>query len=524
MRTLIAHAMQHSARFVGLPVPVTPVTPVTLVALVALGVLAVSGPLVAQDSGAAQAAAAIPDRPEVLIELEATYPAPSAQGRVHRLSNGVQVVVVEDGSLPLFELAAALPVGEVLDTDGTLGTASVTGALLRRGGAGPLNSREFDFEVESLGFKASSVGGFRRSGVSLSGASRHLKRGVELFASMLTAPRFEEGALLDMKTAISSSLDRRHDSPGAVLEREWSWLVHGEKGLPARQLQPRHVAGLSRERLLDYHRRCYRPETAVLAISGDVETEPVLELLEAALSGWQPVGACRQAKSLSLDLAKPGLRVVDVGGRQAQMVLGHSGVRRVSWDDREAWALVVLNEVLAGSGAVSRLGSRLRAREALVYQVSGYFGIGSVDEGLFEVRLVTDVENAGRVVDLVVEEMRRVQRELVSELELDLARRSLTDAFPLLFETSESVAGRFAEDLLLGRPHEYWQLYRTRIAAVTPTDVQRVARRFLSPDALRGVVAGPSLELLESLKASKLGRGARMLPPRDPRTLEPRKP
>ena len=113
-----------------------------------------------------------PPRPETLLVSDVRFEAPIEQATEHRLKNGVRVVVVEDSSLPLFELAAALPVGEVLDGPETLGVAATVGALMRRGGAGPWSAQELDQVIDRVGLSASSVGGFRRSGVTLMMSSR----------------------------------------------------------------------------------------------------------------------------------------------------------------------------------------------------------------------------------------------------------------------------------------------------------------------------------------------------------------
>ncbi len=444
-----------------------------------------------------------PDRPEFLLEAPTGFQAPRAEGRVHSLSSGARVVVVEDHDLPLFELAAALPVGEALDTDDNLGVAAVAAALLRRGGAGELGARAFDERVDHLGFRASSVGGFRRSGVTLSGASDFLDEGLELFAAMLEAPRFEAQALATLLQQVASGVGR--NDPGSRFEREWKRLAHGRNGVRARELAT--VAHLDRDRLRAYHRRCFDPKRTVIAVSGNVETQSVLERLEALLRDWRAEGECAAAKGLTLEMGPPGFRLVDERTQQAHVVLGHEGARRAGWDDPDAWGLIVLSEILAGQGAVSRLGARLREREALVYQVSASLGIGSPDEALFEVRLATAPHLVGRALDAVAEEMRRLRETRVSDLELQLARRSLVDAFPLLWESAEATAGWFADDLILGRPHSYWQVYRDRVSAVTADQVRKLARKHLRPNDLRGVIVGPGEAVARSLESSTVGRG-----------------
>ena len=89
-----------------------------------------------------------------------------------------------------------------------------------------------------------------------------------------------------------------------------------------------------------------------------------------------------------------------------------------------------------------------------------------------------------------MQELCRLQRDPVPATELETAKRSLLARFPLLFDGAEAVAGRYAEDELLGRPHEYWADYRQRLHRVTGADVRRAARRFLDPGGVALLVVG----------------------------------
>ena len=112
--------------------------------------------------------------------------------------------------------------------------------------------------------------------------------------------------------------------------------------------------------------------------------------------------------------------------------------------------------------------------------------------------------------------------------ELAFSQKALLDVFPLLFDTAAEIAGRFAEDEYLGRPHAYWQTYGDRIRRVTPEQVERAAQRYLQPDRMLVVVVGRWADVSRGaaaagIKPESLVRGpVTRLPDRDPVTLEPR--
>jgi predicted Zn-dependent peptidase len=133
---------------------------------------------------------------------------------------------------------------------------------------------------------------------------------------------------------------------------------------------------------------------------------------------------------------------------------------------------------------------------------------------------------------IVLEEMKRLLGEAVSEEELNTSKRSYIDSFPQAFATKAQVATRFADDEFTGRyardPH-YWRNYRQRIEAVTREDVRRVAAKWLKPQDVIVLAVGQREEILKGhpdhpVKLTDLTRGEMtQLPLRDPLTLEPMK-
>ncbi len=204
---------------------------------------------------------------------------------------------------------------------------------------------------------------------------------------------------------------------------------------------------------------------------------------------------------------------------QGILLIGALGLERRSWADSRSFVAELLGEILGGPGPVSRLRGRLRSREGLVYNAWGGVGVGSSEEGLIEMGWQVDPDNALQSLRAGLEEIERLRNVAVRQVELDLARKSLIDSLPSLFDSAEKVAGRYAEDVLLGRPHEFWQNYAQRLEAVTSSDLERLAREVLQPSRFDAVWIGPMLpeKALEALGF----RLVQILPERDPVTLEP---
>ena len=419
-------------------------------------------------------AQAIPERPEDLRFPPSVFELPPVSGLRFELGNGLPVYVVPDRSLPLVDVVLALPVGDRNEGPGEDGLASMTAAMARRGGAGEFGPEELDDEIDALGARIEASSSWGRTVLVLDSGSESVDRGLELLASILFEPRFDDARLAQAKENLRVSLLAETDDPRALLEREWLRLVHGPGSPRSRRLTEASVAAFDRDALARFHRRHWSSQGAVIAASGDVDPEALVARLDELFGGWAPppaeasgeakdlpqgspaesAGDAASAEDGGSAAASPGWWTIDRPGPQAAVAFGHRGAIFDSWDDPDRWALMLLTEILDGPGAVSRLRSRLQLEEGLTYRVLTYFDLDVVDvaadsgrnrgTGEFRVFLETAPEAAVAAAAVVLEELRRLLRDEVPENEIATAKQSLLARLPLLFDRAEAIAGRYA--------------------------------------------------------------------------------
>lgn len=468
--------------------------------------------------------AAIPAHPRLLRYEPLLFSVPNAAAYRHQLDNGVVVFLATDHTLPLIDVTVAVRAGDHLDPEQKVGLAGLTGALLRRGGTARLDADAFDLAVDTLGAEISAQNGASRAGASLSCTTFTFDEALTLFFDMLRTPRFQKDRLDLVKASLRESMQGRNDDLLAILEREWGWLINGPDHFTARYLTPTRLDTLDREDLVAFHRRYWQPANMVIAVSGDIEAKALLPALEGHFEGWQAGTHAPWPPSPPAHTLRPGLYRVESNTPQAKVTLGHLGYQRTNWDDPQAFALIVLDAIL-GSASSGRIAGRLRSVEGLVYRADAYFGVGDFSPGALQVFFETEGKNVPRALRLARGELERLRTQPVGKAELEHVKRSLIDPFPQLFDSAQEIAGYFAEDVYLGRPHTFWRTYRQRIEAVSAADVQAVARRHLHPAALVTLIVGP----WEQVIAGEGGRilqelgmdEATILPPRDPLTLAP---
>jgi predicted Zn-dependent peptidase len=472
-------------------------------------------------------AQAQPARPEKLEFPPFTFEAPRAEKMRYELPGGVVVYVVPDHALPLVNLALHLRTGGFLEPAAKPGLAGMTASLLRVGGAGARTPEQFDERADFLAAQLSASAGDTSTRIALNVLTSALDPGLDLLFDMLRRPRFDEARLAVEKGKALEGMKQRNDDADDILAREWSWLLSGREHFSSRRATAAQLESITRADLIDFHRRTYGSERMVIAISGDVEPKRILAALASRLAGFRAAEPAAWPPKGPEFTPKPGLYRVEKDLPQGKVRVGHPSLQVTNWADPDLYALEMLNDVLGGSGFTSRLTKRVRSDEGLAYGAGSSFGFGIFWPGNFQAGYASKNPTVAYALQIVLEEIGKIRREPVGDDELRVAKSAAIDTFPRGFESASQIAGTFAQDELIGRPHGYWYDYRRRIEAVTGADVLRVAAKYLHPDQLVMLVVGKWSEIAPGdpqgrATMAKFGGGkTELLPLRDPLTLEP---
>ncbi|NLG28177.1 MAG: insulinase family protein, partial [Chloroflexi bacterium] len=185
----------------------------------------------------------------------------------------------------------------------------------------------------------------------------------------------------------------------------------------------------------------------------------------------------------------PGCSVkhIELPGKvQADLVWGVVGLPRTSPD---YYAAMMANLILGRLGMMGRLGEHVRDDMGLAYYASSALQTGHGPQP-WVLYAGVNPANVDRAVAAMLEEVRRLRDEPVTDQELDDSRTYLTGALPLRLETNDEIAGFVLSLEEFGLGLDYVQRYPDIVYGVTKEDIQRVARRYLTLDQYVLAVAG----------------------------------
>lgn len=392
------------------------------------------------------------------------------------LPNRLVLLASEDHSLPFVTLQLLVDSGSWRDPRGEEGLAylAAKGLLL---GTSKHTVNQINEALDFMGATLNSSSGRDYATLTLRVLKKDLDKGLDLFMEVLTQPVFPEEEIKREIEKTLAAIQSQEDQPDEVAEKTFvrTLFLDGLYGHPVEGTRE-SVPKLSREGIVRFYRSYYHPNNAILTVIGDMTGEELKEKLIPRLEKW-PTGEIPKLSFLSKFEKEQKTVKVNRPITQANILLGHAGVSR---ENPDFYALSVMNYILGGGGFASRLMAEIRNKRGLAYSVGSFFDPGKYP-GSFQIVLQTKNPSARDAISLSLQQIERIQKELVSEKELEGAKKYLIGSFPMRFDTQGKLANFLIQVEYYGLGLDYPEKYPSLIQSVTRDEVLRVAKKYLHP-------------------------------------------
>jgi zinc protease len=413
------------------------------------------------------------------VPLQAAQPArPRVEFSETTLANGLRVQLVEDRSAPIIALNMTYDVGSRNERKGLTGFAHLFEHMMFKGSQNVGDGEHF-YQVFSNG---GTMNGTTSPDITLyfeSLPANQLELALFLEADRMRSLAITRENLDNQRQAVQEERRMRVDNQpyGRSYERfgELMYDNFAYKHSVIGSMEDLNAASV--DDVAQFFRTYYAPNNVVLSLVGDFRKDEALRLIHKYFDDIP-----RQPEPPPVDLTEPpqpAERRETLSDPLANQVQLQIGWKAPPGNSPDLFALQVLSSVLQG-GDSSRLHQKLTKEQELVVGVGGY-----VDEriGPSALLISATVRPNRKVEDAeasIYAEIEKLQSEPIASWELQKAKNATRLGYLQSVRSSQTRAtllGSYA--VKFGDPN----LINTRldrINAVTPADVQRVAKLYLN--------------------------------------------
>jgi zinc protease len=323
--------------------------------------------------------------------------------------------------------------------------------------------------------------------MSLTVLKESLQPGLDALAEALLQPGWNKERFDILKQDSIAAAQKSQENPGTRASQAAAKLLFGDHPYghrPGGSLQS--LPNITLADLKSLYQAQYKPQGAVLAVSGDITLDELVPLLQARLKNWKgkPV---QGMKDISVAATVAGKQTdVKLPTTQTLVQLMRLGPAR---GDANFFPIFVLNHILGGGGFASRLMEEVREKRGLVYGVYSYF-VPLAVPGAFAITLQTRADQADQAETVVRELLAEMAAGKVTKKQMRASKSNLIGSFAQRMDSNRERVGLLAMIGIYNLPLDYLSVWTERVEAVTLKQLRQQAAFYLDPKTWNRVRVG----------------------------------
>ena len=407
------------------------------------------------------------------------------------LPNGLPVAMVQFGTVPKVRLQLVVEAADVHEGANEVWLAETVGQMMQEGTTA-LSADELARQFAAMGGELSIVVGSDRSNIATEVLAESGPEALALLADVAQRPRLAEADLARIKATLARDLAIQRSTPQSVADERFAALIYGDH--PYGRLFPTAamLAGYTLDDVQRFHREHFGPRRARLYIAGVFDAGAMEKAVRDAFGAWS--GADPKPPAIPAPRPRAFDLIDRTGAPQSTVLLG----LRVPDPSSPDWVALEVTDSLLGGSFASRITSNIREQKGYTYSPSSAVNVSpKVAEWVEQADITT--EATGAALKEIFEEIDRLRNEAPPVDELRGIQNNLAGVFLVQNASRRGVISRLSFVDQHGLGDEYLATYVKRVMAVTPQDVQRVAKEYLVPERMTLVVVGDTKTVQDQL-------------------------
>lgn len=401
----------------------------------------------------------------------------------HQLSNGIEMIGQYMPSLSSITFGFQFDAAVINEPADKQGLAHMFEYMLFQG-TKQKDARALNEAFESLGARKGASTGLEIAQVYSQIVHTKFDATLQLVNELLLTSVFPEEELEQMRNIVLQEIRRRDDEPmSRIFELARSSFYQGSPLSRPILGSKESVESLQRQDLLDFWKVRYQPNDTLFSIAGKFDWDHVVDQMESLFSSW-----AGYATPSPEEKPEPTANVVleHQEGKQEHLGLMFPFP---NYTDPDYYAAQVVSETLGGNMA-SRLFVEVREKRGLVYSISA--GLTSQKHiGAMSIYAGTTPEQARECLQVIVDELRKLEREGITAEELARAKVQLKSEHVMRSEGSSARMGAIARSWRYERKLRTISEVKEAIDAVTEEQVHNLLKRFSPLNPLTVAAIGP---------------------------------
>ncbi len=403
------------------------------------------------------------------------------------LANGLTVLLRKNSRLPIVSFSLVLDGGTRFETPQDNGISELTSRLWTRGTAGR-TSAAIDRDVESRGGQLSGISGRNSLGLRLNFLSQDRDFALGLLEDLVKNPSFDTKELAKVKEQVQAAILSRDDRISSVTGERLRKALFGRLPIALEVLGTKDsVAALTAKDIAGFYRKHRDPSRMVLSVFGDIDPKQMEEEIRRRFGRLPDQPDAPEPQFTAQPVTEHSVDAV-MDKKQAMLMIGY---RAVAYGDKDRYAMSVLSAVL-GSPFNGRIFNQIRDQSGKAYSAGGSFA-PTLDAGLIQFYALTDEDSLDYVEKKMLGIIAGLREKGISADDLEAFKTYLKGTHEMGLETDSALGFMSALDELYGLGYDEYEHFAAAIDAVTPQDIQRLARDYLAPEQAVVVRMRPSI-------------------------------
>lgn len=407
------------------------------------------------------------------------------------LENGIQLVMVPYGSIPKATISITVKTGNINETKDQVWLADLLGDLMEEGSTAEYSVKD----------KLAGMGGNLNVGVSSHNTSLNASvlsdfapEALSILADVLENPKLPQSELDRLKNNMKRNLTVSLSTPGAQARKDFFAEVYPNH--PYGRLYPtsEQVDSYTLNDVKSFYDANFGAQRTTIYVVGKFDAEKIKEVVKNQLSDWRK--GPKENYPVAQAQSKGKVQIIDRPGAPQSTI--YYGLPVADPTNKDYIPLDVMNTLLGGSFG-SRITSNIREDKGYTYSPSSAL-VANYKSGLWYESADVTTEFTGASIDEIKKEVMRLQTEAPSTAELNGMKSYKSGIYVLQNSTPYGIIGQLNFLDVHNLDESFLVNQVKNINAVTPQQVQEMAKKYIQPEKMTLVVVGDKEKIKDQIK------------------------